>query len=90
MKYESGAAGSGAGEVRMPQLAGMFSLCALAPWRRFHWQAELLSSPQAVSISHEPWIGTVWRGVRVAWRVPGARLSTGPTARSGSDCLADG
>lgn len=43
MKYSSGAAGSRVRDVRVPQLAWMFSLCALFPWLWFRWQTELLS-----------------------------------------------
>lgn len=78
MKCDSGAAGSRVGDVRMPQLAYMFSLCALSPWLRFHWQAELLSfiTPGCLNLPWAlDWNGLAWHGV--VW--PDARLSTRPT-----------
>lgn len=77
MKHNSGAAGSRVGDVRVPQLAWMLSLCALSPWLRIHWQAEPLSfiTPGCLNLPWAlDWNGLAWHGV--AW--PGARLSTRP------------
>lgn len=91
MQCNSDAAGSRVGDVRVPQLAWMFSLCALPPWHQFHWQAELLSFitpgclnlPWALGWNGLAWHDVVWPGARLsAGLMPASRWTVSPTIRT--------
>lgn len=70
MKHNSGAAGSkqSGGGVRVPQLACIFSFCALFPWLRFHLadRAVVFHYPRLSQSPMSPGLersGVAWCGV---------------------------